>query len=260
MVIHVIEDNEGLRTTLCLILTADGFQAEPYASARDFLNCLTRDTRGCVLSDLAMPEITALQMLSEMKKRESALPVIISSGDASVTAAVEAMKMPGVVDFLVKPFETETLLIAVRTALAGACGPRENDDVRSIRGRLASLTPQQHVVLISMISGLQNKMIAAKLGLSPRTVETHRSAIMSKMGAKNLPHLIRMVFVCRQQTRRPEIEPGERSCGEPGGCGGSPQRNEGEFRGEADSCWLWSANDPDFPFSRGSALANRRIR
>lgn len=192
--VYVIEDNIALRSSLCLFLEDEGFLVEPFASAKEFLDRLTPDARGCVLADLVMPGMSGLQLLYEMQKLRCALPVIIITGETSVAMAVEVLKMPGVADFILKPFEAETMLAAVRAALADSGDPQEDEEVQSVREKLATLTPRQHDLLACLLRGLQNKSIAIELKISVRTVETHRAEVMSKMAAKSLPHLIRMAL------------------------------------------------------------------
>ena len=117
ILVHVIDDDEALRGALGRLLTVSGFGARTYASAGDFLDRLGSLDRGCVITDVRMPGMSGLELLRRLSARAGAFPVIVLSGRASVAVAVDALK-EGAFDFIEKPFETETLLAAVRTAMA----------------------------------------------------------------------------------------------------------------------------------------------
>ena len=130
-----------------------------------------------------------------MEKLRCALPVIVISGEASVAAAVKVMKTPGVVDFILKPFDAEKVLATVRAASANSIEPLKNDELQSVRKKLATLTTRQREVLACLVRGLQNKLIASELKISVRTVEAHRAEVMNKMDARSLTHLMHMAHL-----------------------------------------------------------------
>jgi len=141
-----------------------------------------------------MPEMDGLELLRRLRDRRSACPVIIMTGHADVSMAVEAMKS-GAVDFIEKPFADETLIAAITTALERRKGqsPAKPDD--DIVRRLESLTDRERDVLRGLLAGHPNKTIAYDLGLSPRTVEVHRANLMAKAGASSLSELVRMALI-----------------------------------------------------------------
>jgi two-component system response regulator FixJ len=197
--VHVVDDNAGLRDTICHLLRIEGYQVRSHASAREFLNCVHAEEGGCVVADVVMPEMSGLQMLAEMKRLQLSIPVVVITGESSVGCAVEAMKL-GAADFVEKPFGEGTLLAMVRAALAGNLhSPERWAEIRSIRSRVATLTPRQREVLRALTEGMPNKRIAATLGLSVRTVEFHRSSTMHMMGARNLPALVRMALLAKDE-------------------------------------------------------------
>ncbi len=198
-VVHVVDDNAGLRETICHLLKIEGFQVRAHSSAREFLSSVRAEDGGCVLADLVMPEMSGLQMLAEMKRLRLSIPVVVITGEGSVAHAVEAMKL-GAAEFIEKPFGEKTLLAVVRAALAGnRQAPEERSKIRAIRSRLAALTPRQREVLAALLQGQPNKRIASTLGLSVRTIESLRSGIMQTMGATNLPDLVRMAMYAKDE-------------------------------------------------------------
>ncbi len=196
-VVYVIDNNSLLRECLLDLLGDGGFQCFAYDSAGSFLNCIDaiEQDQGCVVADMWMPDMTGIALLAEIKRRRLSLPVILMSGDDSVTTAVGAMKL-GAADFLPKPFDSDTLLLSVREALARSGDLQKGAEKTQImQQRLAGLTPREVEVLIDLVSGSPNKIIAHHLGLSVRTVEIHRSNLMAKMHAKNLSDLLHMAVL-----------------------------------------------------------------
>jgi two-component system response regulator FixJ len=131
VLVHVIDDDEALRGALARLLTVSGFGARTYACAGDFLERLETLERGCVITDVRMPGMSGLELLRRLSVRASQFPVIVLTGRANVAIAVDALK-EGASDFIEKPFETETLLAAVRTAMASLT--RDAPWRRSVRG------------------------------------------------------------------------------------------------------------------------------
>jgi two-component system response regulator FixJ len=119
--VHVIDDDEALRQALARLLRGAGFAARTYASAPDFLDLLDTLERGCVITDVRMPGMSGLELLRRLGPRAAEFPVIVLTGRANVTMAVEALK-DGASDFIEKPFESEVLLAAVRNSMTA--GPQ----------------------------------------------------------------------------------------------------------------------------------------
>jgi two-component system, LuxR family, response regulator FixJ len=193
-IVHVIEDDPAVRDSLDLLLAAEGFDGRIHASGRDFLSSVTPGEKACVVTDVRMPEISGLDLISMMKQRGVLMPVIVITAHGDVPLAVEAMKQ-GAVDFFQKPFEDGAFLAAVRHALASG-----DEDARLLAERraqnddFASLTGRESEVLSRLLQGLSNKAIARELGISVRTVEVHRANVMTKTRAKNLAELVRMAL------------------------------------------------------------------
>lgn len=193
--VHVIDDDEAMRESLRFLLRSAGLAAKTYESALDFLAQQDEISRGCVITDVRMPEMNGLELVRRLKERGSPYPVIVITGHGDVPLAVEAMKA-GVVDFLEKPFDDEALLRAVRSALdAGARTAQEQAERARFEVMLSGLSPREQDVLHGVVAGKANKVIAFELGISPRTVEVYRANVMTKTGASGLSELVRMALL-----------------------------------------------------------------
>lgn len=192
-VVHVIDDDEGLREALRFLLEVNGIAACFYPSADAFIEALPV-AEGCILTDIRMPGRTGMDLVRTLKQRGSDFPVIVMTGHGDIPLAVEAMKA-GVVDFLEKPFEEGRLLEALRTATEGrrtAAAPCETR--AAAEARLAQLSPRERDVLEGVVGGKLNKQIAFELSISPRTVEIYRANVMAKTGARNVADLMRIAL------------------------------------------------------------------
>jgi two-component system response regulator FixJ len=193
-VIHLIDDDDGVRQSLAFALTTAGLAVRVYDSATSFLDALAGVQPGCIVSDVRMPGIDGLELQHRLNGLDVKLPVIIMTGHADVRLAVDAMKA-GAVDFIEKPFDDDVLLAAIRVALERYSKTSEHDaEIKIIREHLATLSPREHEVLDGLVAGLPNKTIAYDLKLSARTVEVHRANVMTKMGAGSLSELVRMAL------------------------------------------------------------------
>ncbi|WP_018267663.1 MULTISPECIES: response regulator transcription factor [unclassified Methylosinus] len=191
-IVHVIDDDAAVRDSLTLLLKMADFDVRAHASARDFLAGLRPGDGGCVVTDVRMPGTSGLELLAEIKARGLDLPVIVITAHADVSLAVQAMKA-GAVDLLEKPFGEETLLRSVRQALGlRGAGDGRGSEAAIARDRLASLTAREREVLVGVLEGRPNKIIAHELGISVRTVEAHRARLMVKMQVKSLSELVRI--------------------------------------------------------------------
>ena len=190
--VHIIEDDRGVRESLALLLQSAGFSTLLYRSAREFLESDPTPT-GCVVSDVRMPDMTGLDLLAEMRERRLHLPTILMTAFGDVPQAVKAMKL-GAVDFIEKPFDDELMVSSVREAL----GRRSDDSALAVRQNFDSLTAREKDVLTGLLQGKLNKTIAYELGVSVRTVESHRANLMAKTKARSLSELIRMSLLAEK--------------------------------------------------------------
>ena len=194
-VVHVVDDDEAMRHSLLFLLECAGLEAKAYESALAFLDAVSRMERGCIVTDVRMPGMSGIELVGRLRELGVPDPVIVITGHGDVPLAVEAMKA-GVTDFIEKPFDDEQLLGAVRAALDRSRGILAGEsERRAVEERLASLSGREREVLDGLVDGKPNKIIAFDLGISARTVEIYRANVMSKMQAKSLSELVRMVLL-----------------------------------------------------------------
>lgn len=191
--VHLVDDDEALRTALSRLLRAAGHEVRVYASAADFLMARNSGMRGCLLLDVRMPGgPTGLELQQSLVRQGETLPIIFLTGHGDIPMSVRAVKN-GAFDFLTKPVGRDDLLKAVASALAAEksvyqAGARRRELLR----REATLTPAEREVFHRVVAGQPNKMIAANIGCAERTVKAHRSQVMQKMVAASLPELVGM--------------------------------------------------------------------
>ncbi len=191
-IVHVIDDDDALRDSVRLFLVNEGLNVRTYASATEFLSALEDGPVGCVVTDICMPGMSGMELLSHLSARSLSVPVIVVTGHADVPLAVRAMKQ-GAVDLLEKPFRADDLIDAIRNALDSGKGSRTNEaNTQEALARLATLSVRETEVLDRLIRGQPNKIIAYEMGISPRTVEVHRANVMKKTQAASLSDLVRM--------------------------------------------------------------------
>lgn len=197
--IHVVDDDDSLRSALLRLLRAAGFEACGYASAGDFLlHPPALDRPGCLLLDVRMPGPSGLDLQAALPQHGVALPVIFLTGHADVGAGVRAMKA-GAVDFLEKPVKRDALLEAIQRALASDMFRRNmRDESDSLRARLALLTARERAIFEYVVAGTQNKQIGVELGIAERTVKVHRAQVMAKLGVASTIELGRLAERLRQ--------------------------------------------------------------
>ena len=193
-VVHVIDDDDAVRESLTFLLKTTGLAVRTYENATAFLHDDPKTKSGCIVTDVRMPDISGIELLHRVRELHVGLPVIVITGHGDVPLAVEAMKA-GVVDFLEKPFEEDSLLAAIRAALADSSRADEDHAERErIKQVLEGLSPREHEVLDGVVEGKLNKVIAHELGISPRTVEVYRANLMAKTGARSMSELMRIAL------------------------------------------------------------------
>jgi two-component system response regulator FixJ len=192
--VFVVDDDEGVRGGLRLLLASAGLDACTYASAAAFLDAVTPKHAGCLLLDVRMPGLSGLDVHERLIARRIELPVIILTGHGDVPMAVRAMKR-GAFDFIQKPFNDQFLLDRVNEALQQDRHRRQSQrEAVAVRSKLERLTARERDVLNGLVHGQANKVIAAELGISERTVELHRARCMEKMGCRSLAQLVTLVL------------------------------------------------------------------
>lgn len=196
-IVYVVDDDDGVRTSIRFLLKSVGLNATSFTSAKEFLAAYDANQPGCLVLDVRMPEMSGMELQVELNRLGAVLPIVFITGHGDVPMAVEAMQQ-GAFDFLQKPFREEDLIERVRRAIELDASHRtELRQADAIKRRLASLTPREREVLNLMADGKQNKIMAAELGLSQRTVEIHRANVMDKMQARSVAQLVRMLLDSR---------------------------------------------------------------
>ncbi|HXZ17565.1 MAG TPA: response regulator, partial [Roseiarcus sp.] len=192
--IFVVDDDRETREAMHVLLTDAGYQAKTYPTAPAFLNSVRADDKGCLVTDVRMPGVNGLEMLAQLAAAGSTMPAIVITGQGDIAMAVQAMRA-GAVDFIEKPVAPEALLAGLDRAFRMAESPARRSTRRAEAAmRVASLTKREREVMDLVVAGEANKVIAARLGISQRTVETHRATVMQKLKARSISELVRLVL------------------------------------------------------------------
>jgi two-component system, LuxR family, response regulator FixJ len=192
--VYVVEDDSGMRDALSLLLRGAGLEVRSYPSAESFLDEVDPTKPICLLTDLRLPEMDGIALFRHLVKLGAQPAVVVITGHGDIPMAVAALK-EGVADFVEKPFDPGMLLDSVRDAARRALASQERKaTVIDIETRRLTLTPRETEVLTLLMEGHLNKVIAARLEMSTRTMEHHRARILEKMGARSVSQLIRMLL------------------------------------------------------------------
>jgi two-component system, LuxR family, response regulator FixJ len=192
--VHLVDDDTGIRRSVAFMLKTSGHRVESYESGAELLKNAAHLDEGCILLDIRMPGMDGLKVQEALQNHGVRLPVIIMTGHGDVSLAVRAMKA-GAVDFIEKPFPKEMLLASLEQGFSRLSQKEVTRDRKLDAGiRLHALTPREREVLDGLAKGLPNKTIAYGLGISPRTVEVHRANLMSKLEVRSLSEALRLAF------------------------------------------------------------------
>jgi FixJ family two-component response regulator len=201
--VFVVDDDEAVRNSLRFLLKSVGLTTVTQPSAREFLDSYRQSQPGCLVLDVRMPGMSGLELQQQLNLRGATIPVIFITGHGDIPMAVEAMQH-GAFDFLQKPFRDQDLIDRIQRALERDARSRTALAQHTrIRERMDSLTPREREVLALMIRGKPNKVMAAELGVSQRTVEIHRARVMEKSGAASLAQLVRMIMDLEADQAKP---------------------------------------------------------
>jgi RNA polymerase sigma factor (sigma-70 family) len=190
--VFVIDDDPAVRKALKRLLSFEGFEVYVYSSAHAFLKKHDPSKPGCILLDIAMPELSGLELQRQLIASGNEPSIVFLTGKADIPMSVQAMKN-GAIDFLTKPIQAEDLIPAIHAAIERDRLSRERrEEVKSLEQRLATLTPREREVLAHVVQGQLNKQIAAELGTVEKTIKVHRARVFKKMAAQSLADLVRM--------------------------------------------------------------------
>ena len=190
--VFVIDDDASIRKSLSRLLRSAGYTTETFACAEEFLGRDHFNGIGCLLLDVQMPGLSGIDLQEELSKADYHMPIIFITGHGNIPMSVQAMKR-GAVDFLTKPFDDKELLQTIEKAIEKDTHARaEYDESLNIRRRIELLTSRENEILPYIITGMLNKQIASKLGISEKTVKVHRGRIMEKLRVDSVAQLVRL--------------------------------------------------------------------
>lgn len=196
--IEIIDDEPAIRETVQQVFKGAGWAVATYGSAEEYLAQRNPDRMSCLLVDAYLPGMSGLELLQVLREAQHRFPIIVITGRSDVQMAVEAMQN-GAANFLEKPFSAEEIHRRVQQAFERLRNSNERFERRdAARAVLAVLTRRQREILERISVGQPNKIIAAEMNLSQRTVENHRASIMRRTGATSLPALLRIVVAAEE--------------------------------------------------------------
>ena len=190
-VVYVVDDDISVRESLEGLIESAGWQPETFSSAQAFLSQSPTRAPSCLVLDVSLPDLNGLDVQERLADRGT-MPIIFITGHGDVPMTVRAMKA-GATEFLTKPFRADTLIDAIRTAIARSVAALGREaELRTLRAYHGSLSRREREVMVLVVSGLPNKRIGHQLGISEITVKAHRGRVMRKMNAASLAELVTM--------------------------------------------------------------------
>ncbi len=199
--VFIVDDDPGMRKSLAFLVESMGLHAETFASAAEFMQRYDPKRLGCLVLDLRMPGTSGVELQEHLATLGVRIPVIMISAYGDVPTAARAMRR-GALDFLSKPFSDQEFLDRINEAMEKARQQKRLQHERDrLTARMQRLTRRERQVLEGVVAGKQNKVIAAELGLSPKTVESHRSRVMAKVGASSLAELVRLAVAYEEMAQ-----------------------------------------------------------
>lgn len=189
----VVDDDEMVRISLQMLLEVLDMRVSTYADAAAFLAAPAALDCDVLLLDVRMPGMSGLQLQTLLNERHAQVPILFISAHGDIPMAVRAMRA-GALDFLQKPFNEQALIDWIHAAIRRRQAERDKArEEAELRQRLASLTPREREILDAVMAGKANKVISAEFGICVKTVEQHRSRMMSKLGARKVADVFRLL-------------------------------------------------------------------
>jgi FixJ family two-component response regulator len=189
--VYLLDDESGMIKALTRLLEIEGFTVRGFTSAKSFLDLYDASEASCLVLDVAMPELTGLDLQQRLTRSGVLLPIVFLTGHGDIPMSVQAIRA-GAVDFLTTPVNDADLLRAVRTALQQAVEHRDLISEKALlHERHSRLTPREREVMERVVAGQLNKQIASDLGTGEHTIKVHRARAMEKMGVESLADLVR---------------------------------------------------------------------
>jgi FixJ family two-component response regulator len=196
-IVFIVDDDVSVRESLESFIRNEGWQAETFASAQEFLDHPRATLPSCLILDVSLPGLNGLELQQRLAAERTDMPIIFITGHGDIPMTVRAMKA-GALEFLTKPFQDEELLNAIRQALRRSRIAHTHEaEIRRLRNGYESLTPRERQVMALVVTGLLNKQIGGELGISEITVKAHRGQVMEKMKADSLAALVQMAAKLR---------------------------------------------------------------
>jgi len=194
--VYIVDDDDAVRDSLSAVLQAAGMPVRAFTGGAAFVEACPAQARGCVVLDVAMPGFDGPSVQARLAQRGCAMPIVFLTAHGDIGSAVRAVQA-GAFDYLPKPIEGRRLIERVRAALAlDAAHGRERAAAAAARASYAKLSPREREVMALAVTGASSKVIARRLGISFRTVETHRAHLMRKLGADSALGLASIAIAC----------------------------------------------------------------
>ena len=191
-IVFVVDDDVSVRESLEALIGTEGWRAECFSSAGDFLARPRVETPSCLILDVNLPDLNGLDLQKQIAGERLDMPIIVITGYGDIPMAVRAMKA-GAAEFLTKPFAQEALLSAIRHAIDHSTAKlRDEAELRVLRDCYAALSPREREVMALVVAGRLNKQVGGELGISEPTVKAHRGRVMEKMKARSLADLVNL--------------------------------------------------------------------
>lgn len=199
--VRVIDDDDKVRRSWQFVLEGEGWQVKAYESAVRFLAEDGPAVPGCIVSDVRMPEMSGIELQTELKRRGNPMPLVLISAHADLEMAVKAVR-DGAYDFLLKPVETERLIQTVSDAIDLDAERRsERADIERVLESWNLLSAREKEVARGVAEGKLNKQIAYDMNISEKTVIAHRGTLCRKLGIRSAADITRMLLTVEKEEK-----------------------------------------------------------